>query len=205
MEEEAREKLKGLEEGNDNECSEDEEESSSEEEDEGELLTPGLDLQIHQTLEKIRRKDPVIYARDAKFYHSQSEDDSDEPQHAEKKDKRMSVKDVLTKQMMEDNQDSDEEDQVVSHVAQQAKAKNAFLQAGDEVGIHASMDFVIIILSLLQVDDGDEDIFSKRTDPNALDEEEYKAFVAEQEKKEVAEKVSLKRLVSVCCRAGVVD
>jgi protein KRI1 len=44
-------------------------ESSSEEEDEnGELLTPEMDIEIMRTIAAIRRKDPRVYQKDAVFY-----------------------------------------------------------------------------------------------------------------------------------------
>lgn len=111
----------------------DEGESSSEEDedDDGELLTPGLDLQIHQTLDRIRRKDPQIYSKRANFY-SQPEDDNETA--VVKKEKKMTVKEVLLNQMMNENQDSsDEEDAEPTNVQLQAKAKNAFIEAGEVI------------------------------------------------------------------------
>lgn len=43
------------------------------------------------------------------------------------------------------------------------------------------------------MDDADEEMFSKKK--GAVDDEEYKAFEAQQKRKEVPEKVSLQRLV----------
>lgn len=115
----------------------DESESSSDEEedDDGELLTPGLDLQIHQTLDRIRRKDPQIYCKQAKFY-SEPVDDNEAP--VVKKERKMTVKEVLTNQMLDENQDSSDEEAAaqVTNVQLQAKAKNAFIEAGFEVIIY---------------------------------------------------------------------
>jgi len=52
--------------------------SDSEEEDsDGEMLTPGVDIQIHKTLMAIRRKDQSVYDKNTRFFEAPSEGSDD--------------------------------------------------------------------------------------------------------------------------------
>ena len=58
--------------------SDDDDDESTEDED-GELLTPALDVEIFQTIDKIRNKRPEIYTKDARFFSEEpAGDESDE-------------------------------------------------------------------------------------------------------------------------------
>ena len=83
--------------------SDDEDDSSSEEEDEdGELMTPGMDLSILRTIKALKNKDESIYDKNAKFF--EEEDDDDDGSEGNKKGKShkpMKYKDVVREQVLE--------------------------------------------------------------------------------------------------------
>ena len=80
--------------------SDDESGSSSEEEDEdGELLTPGMDLNIIRTIKALKKKDESIYDKDKKFFDDSEDNDKDEDR--KKKSKPMKYKDVVREQILQ--------------------------------------------------------------------------------------------------------
>lgn len=83
--------------------SDDEDESSSEEEDEdGELMTPDMDLSILRTIKALKNKDDSIYDKNAKFFEEDDDDDdSSEGKKKGKSHKPMKYKDVVREQVLE--------------------------------------------------------------------------------------------------------
>lgn len=89
----------------------DSDESTEEEEDEDGLLPNRVDVQIFDTLAKIRKKDPNIYAQDAKFYDDEEESEGERPTQTDKKKKPMYLKDVIARQLLEDGAGVEDEKQ----------------------------------------------------------------------------------------------
>lgn len=83
--------------------SDDEDDSSSEEEDEdGELMTPGMDLSILRTIKALKNKDESIYDKNSKFFEEDDDDyDSSEGNKKGKSHKPMKYKDVVREQVLE--------------------------------------------------------------------------------------------------------
>lgn len=86
--------------------------STSESEDEGEQLTPALDLEIMRTIQLIKEKNPRIYDKGSQFYRTQAEGGGDESgsgsdsdgeaaKKKEKKAKPVRAKDVMRQQLLE--------------------------------------------------------------------------------------------------------
>ena len=76
-------------------------ESSSEEEDEdGDLLSPSLDLNIIRTIKALRNKDDSIYDKDSRFFPSLA-DEGSESKKKERNLKPMRYKDVVREQVLE--------------------------------------------------------------------------------------------------------
>ena len=75
-------------------------ESSSEEEDEdGDLLSPSLDLNIIRTIKALRNKDDSIYDKDSRFFPSLA-DEGSESKKKERNLKPMRYKDVVREQVL---------------------------------------------------------------------------------------------------------
>lgn len=91
----------------------DEDESTSESEDEdGEELTPELDADIRRTLRLIRRKDPAIYDPSIAFFEEKPGDDSEEEEamRKPKKDAPLYYKDLVRRQVIAGDVDSEEDE-----------------------------------------------------------------------------------------------
>lgn len=91
----------------------DSEDEESEDED-AELLSPGLDLKIIQTINQIRKKDPKIYDKSVQFFEQKDgpNGDDDSEEDGEKQGKKKRYKDVLREQLLQggaDMESSDEE------------------------------------------------------------------------------------------------
>eukprot|EP00468_Gymnochlora_sp_CCMP2014_P005730 CAMPEP_0167752216 /NCGR_PEP_ID=MMETSP0110_2-20121227/7011_1 /TAXON_ID=629695 /ORGANISM="Gymnochlora sp., Strain CCMP2014" /LENGTH=632 /DNA_ID=CAMNT_0007637799 /DNA_START=93 /DNA_END=1988 /DNA_ORIENTATION=+ len=148
--------------------------SSSEEEDEdGMLLTPALDLAIHETLNKIKRKDPSIYEKDANFYKEEIRETKTKKTKPSKTDKKISVKDYLVNQAVDivkgDGAIEGDNEVVKPTKAQESKMlKEQFIEAAldDETD-----------------NDGQDFFLRKKKSSNELEAEEteYKEFLKEEE------------------------
>ncbi|KMS93770.1 hypothetical protein BVRB_028140 [Beta vulgaris subsp. vulgaris] len=106
--------------------------SSSEDEDpEGLLLTPKIDRQIMETIEKIRNRDPAVYNPDAKFYDEDDDDEGNNDEPEPKLRKAKSVRQILAEQMIEEalNPDADEEKPQYVPANEQSRARQAFIAA----------------------------------------------------------------------------
>nr|XP_022316218.1 protein KRI1 homolog [Crassostrea virginica] len=91
----------------------DEDSSSSESEDEdAEALTPQLEEDWLKTLAALKNKDPRIYDKSVKFYHSDENSDSssEKPGPSKKKDKPVYLKDYQRKVLLEKDGKLSEED-----------------------------------------------------------------------------------------------
>eukprot|EP01031_Cornospumella_fuschlensis_P034425 gene34425-41666_t len=93
-----------------------EDESDSETEDEdAELLSAELDLQIINTINCIKRKDPKIYDASSKWFENAEDDeddaesDSDENDTSSRKAKKMTFKDLARAEILNGRADSDDE------------------------------------------------------------------------------------------------
>ncbi len=129
--------------------------SSSETEDEdGEELTPALEMQILQTINSIRAKDPKIYRQDVSWFEEGEDEDEDEDEEGGRGSKRKTYKDVVREQVLAAAEagrevigDSDEEEeeggggrnggepvssQRMAYDAEQQQLRRAFLDAGEE-------------------------------------------------------------------------
>lgn len=119
-------------------------ESSDESEDEdAEQLNPDLNAQIIRTINSIRRKDPTIYNKDAKWFNEKGEVDSDNENEDDEADrssgKKKRYKDVLREQLLKDGADIDHENDTVSHKRkglvydrEQEDLRKSFLQSVKE-------------------------------------------------------------------------
>ncbi|KAL4974432.1 KRI1-like family C-terminal-domain-containing protein [Aspergillus desertorum] len=118
--------------------SEDEEESSSEDEDEdddAELATEAVDAEIMETIKAIRSKDPRVYDKNAKFYHS-LDDDSAGPQKREEKQKPMTLRDYHRENLLSGaNAAEDESDAPKTYAQEQDELKSAIVKE-----MHAAAD-----------------------------------------------------------------
>lgn len=101
--------------------SEDSEDLESEDSD-GELATEALDAEITATLNAIRSKDPRVYNKDVTFYQSIAEEEGEEPADGEKKEKKMTLKDYHTKNLLEGKFDPEEDDVPVRTHQQEMEA-----------------------------------------------------------------------------------
>ena len=119
----------------------DSDDSESEDEDEDGLLPARTDTQIFETLVKIKKKDPAIYAPEAKFYDDVGEEDEDEGQEdvdvkvVEKQKKKLYLKDVVARQLLDGDGDDDGEEKplkrpprVVTYADEQEELKRSFLR-----------------------------------------------------------------------------
>ncbi|PSN68193.1 Krr1-domain-containing protein [Corynespora cassiicola Philippines] len=88
---------------------EEDSEEGVEEDDDAELATENLDAEISATLKALRSKDPRIYDKDAKFFH-EVEEGGAEDGDKKKKEPTMTLKQYHTKNLLEGNLDSEEED-----------------------------------------------------------------------------------------------
>eukprot|EP00466_Bigelowiella_natans_P003513 jgi/Bigna1/73229/fgenesh1_pg.23_\ len=173
--------------------------SDSEEEDEdGSLLTATLDEEIHETILKIRKKDPSIYSKEAKFYAQKSregddegdDDDDEEEEEAVKKRKNkkkgISVKQYLVARAKDDldNEGRDEaERRPMTKAEESAMIKKNFITLANEGDDDE--------------DDGADDFFSKKEkskDEIEKEEREFGAFLKEEEQRN--HKKKLERLVA---------
>lgn len=107
-----------------------EEESSEEEEDDiGDLLTPELDSQIENTINLLRKKDPVIYKEDQTFFSEDVEIKTDR-----KAEKPFRIKDYHRRELL--NGPSDQSPQELTIVEQDKllsqEVKKAFKEAVEE-------------------------------------------------------------------------
>lgn len=82
-------------------------ESESEDE-EGESLPASLELQIINTINCLRRKDPKIYDHSNVFFQDKEEDDEGEPTNISTKTKQKKYKDVLREQLLTHGADTDD-------------------------------------------------------------------------------------------------
>eukprot|EP01039_Chlorochromonas_danica_P016576 gene16576-19613_t len=81
-------------------------ESDESEDEEAELLSPGLDVKILQTINMLKKKDPKIYDPNAKWFSDPSEDEDDSDDDSDddgaKAEKKLRYKDVLRQQLIAD-------------------------------------------------------------------------------------------------------
>lgn len=77
-------------------------ESDESEDEEAELLSPGLDVKILQTINMLKKKDPKIYDPNAKWFSDPSEDEDDSDDDGAKAEKKLRYKDVLRQQLIAD-------------------------------------------------------------------------------------------------------
>ena len=84
---------------------EDDDSSSEEEDEDGELMTPGMDLSILRTLKALKNKDETIYNKNARFFPAEDDDNGSDDDDGEgkkrKKSKPMKYKDVVREQVLE--------------------------------------------------------------------------------------------------------
>lgn len=151
---------------------EEEDSSSSESEDEdGEALTPQLEEDWLKTLAALKSKDPRIYDKSVKFYHSDEESSdlsSERPGPSKKKDKPVYLKDYHRKVILEKDgkiseEDSDDLDEEVNHepgyYEEQEEIKKSFKA------------------KLAEESDSDEELFTTRSKTKEQEEEEERDYI----------------------------
>ena len=117
---------------------------SSESEDEGDALTPLLDLEIMKTIQMIRSRDPRVYDPNTKFYEDResgtSSDDSDREKGGKApKQKKLTAKDVIRQQVVEavkagkSNAFDEDEDDDVTDGKSLAASKREMLSRTEKV------------------------------------------------------------------------
>lgn len=175
--------------------SEEDSEDDEEEDEEGELLTPGVDKTIMQTLALIKAKDPRVYDAKADFFSDEQLEDArvkwEEKQKALKKSKPVKLKDYEREQLLKGkvgddgeieqekaaNKEAEQKTTTKTYVQEQRELKDAFRiafqdNAGDEDADDDEDDF----------DNGG--LFQKRNkslDQEDEDEGEYKDWLMGQE------------------------
>mmetsp|Transcript_20300 Transcript_20300/g.47686 ORF Transcript_20300/g.47686 Transcript_20300/m.47686 type:complete len:754 (+) Transcript_20300:83-2344(+) len=82
--------------------------SDSSEDEEGELLTPHLDVQILQTLQALRRGDERVYDKNTQFFENNNEEDDDPDGDDATRHKVKRFKDVAREQILEQMDGQDE-------------------------------------------------------------------------------------------------
>jgi len=118
----------------------DSDDSESEDEDEDGKLPAKTDFQIFETLAKIKKKDPVIYKPEAKFYDDEEVEEEEEEENAvdTKKKKPLYLKDVQARFLL--NGDNEEEEdmpmkkppKVKTYADEQEELKHSFLRSVEE-------------------------------------------------------------------------
>lgn len=114
----------------------DSDDSESEDEDEDGLLPARTDTQIFETLVKIKKKDPAIYAPEAKFYDDldeENEDNGQEDVDVKKQKKKLYLKDVVARQLLDGNDDGEDKrlkrpPRVATYADEQEELKRSFLR-----------------------------------------------------------------------------
>ncbi|KAL6713488.1 Kinetochore protein Spc24 [Lecanora helva] len=102
---------------------------SEDEDDDGVLASGPLDAQIQSTLEAIRRKDPRVYDKNAKFYTELDEGAQNDMTTDIKKEKPMYLSDYHRKNLLEgEGKDHSENPEPTSYVQKQDDLKNAILR-----------------------------------------------------------------------------
>ena len=130
----------GVEDGDgsaDGEEAEDEDEDE-EEDDSGSLLTPALDVKIHETLNAIKRKDPIVYDASRRFFAEEEEEEGgegeEEQKQAETTKPAVTVRDLLLQSMQDDDEEEEEREEKgqqrpLTHVQEQHALKQSLLKA----------------------------------------------------------------------------
>ena len=121
------------EEGEEGEDNEDEDE---EEDDEGALLTDELDVQIHATLNAIRRKDPAVYDPSTVFFTEEGEAKAGK-EKTPADGPKVTVKDLLLQSLADDDAEEENlgegegegEGRALPYVQEQAQLKAALVKA----------------------------------------------------------------------------
>lgn len=111
-------------------------ESSNSDSDESEVeLDPKLDRDFYRTLSLLKKKDPKIYQKDAKFYTEETpaSGSDDQPSTSRKSEKPMFLKDYERKVILErggkyDDDDDDSADEEISRQMQKRAASPTFIQ-----------------------------------------------------------------------------
>lgn len=109
-------------------------ESSDEDEDEDGLIPERTEIQIYETLAKIKKKDPLIYQKDAKLYNEGEDEGEEENVEKPKKKKSLYLKDVMAQHLLENGSDFEEKrvrNVPKSYAEEQDELKRAFMEAGE--------------------------------------------------------------------------
>jgi protein KRI1 len=143
-------------------------ESDAVEDEDGELVTPAVDVQILKTLAEIRAKDPKVYDPSTKFFDEAQLKEAEEAWRAKKREAQpMRLADYQRERLLSGKLDQDEEneeEEPLTHYEEQEKLKNDFKRA------------------LANHDNEEDDLFKlrpKTAEQMAKDEEDYKAFLLE--------------------------
>lgn len=107
-------------------------ESDESEDEEAELLSPGLDVKILQTINMLKKKDPKIYDPNAKWFSDPSEDedssdDDSDDDGGKKAEKKLRYKDVLRQQLIADGADDSDADSSAKNKRDMESAKKSQL------------------------------------------------------------------------------
>lgn len=114
--------------------SESDSESSDEDEDEYGLIPESTEIQIYETLAKIKKKDPLIYQKDAKLFNEDEDEEEKETVEKPKKKKSLYLKDVMAQHLLENGPDFEEKrvrNAPKSYAEEQDELKRAFMEADE--------------------------------------------------------------------------
>ena len=139
--------------------------SEEEEDDEGILASETLDLQIQNTLEAIRKKDPRVYNKETTFYTVPEEEAENPTDKTKKEGKPMYLSDYHRRNLLDSaNAETDTlEDQPATYAQQQDELKNVIVKE-----MHAAANDDVVRENGHDEDDIDEFLIRK---PSARDED----------------------------------
>lgn len=189
----------------------DDDDDDEEEDDDAELLSSKVNLQVIQTINSLRKKDPKIYDPSNKWFDNEESDDedddddnSDDNNDGKKQSKKKRFKDVLREQLLEDvekndddddnNDDDDNDDDENLHSHEQSASIKSARFNYDQVQDAIRRKFLDSVRGGDDVDDDDEDdedddiLVVKDRDPREIEAEKKELQKALREMSRLAPK-----------------